>query len=65
MPVKGVTRISTESDALKIEVYNILGTKVLERQGEGDLDFSSMQSGYYIIKAYTEKGELVKRVQKY
>jgi hypothetical protein len=31
---------------------------------EGILDFSELPSGYYLVKAYTNKGEFVKRVYK-
>jgi hypothetical protein len=63
-PFTSKTRISSDMELYKIEVYSILGTKVLERGGEGELDFTNLPSGYYLIKAMSEKGELVKRVQK-
>ncbi|MFY7860751.1 MAG: T9SS type A sorting domain-containing protein [Chitinophagales bacterium] len=63
-PIKGITKVTSDLEVLRVEVYNILGSKVLDRNGEGDLDFSNLQPGYYIVKASTEKGELIKRVQK-
>jgi hypothetical protein len=63
-PVNKITRISSDLQIAKIEVYNLLGTKVLERENEGDVDFSDMPGGYYIIKAYTNRGVQLKRVQK-
>lgn len=63
-PIVKRTRIQSDIELNKIEVYNLLGNKVLERESQGELDFTDLPSGYYIIKAYSEKGELIKRVQK-
>lgn len=63
-PIVGKARISSDLELYKIEVYSILGSKVLERASEGELDFSNLPSGYYLIRASSDKGELVKRVQK-
>jgi hypothetical protein len=63
-PIVSKTRITSDLELYNIEVYSILGSKVLERSSEGELDFSNLPSGYYLIKAMSEKGELVKRVQK-
>lgn len=63
-PIVKVARVSSDLAVQKVEVYTLLGTKVLERENQGELDFSDLPGGYYIIKAYTSKGELIKRVQK-
>jgi hypothetical protein len=36
----------------------------MEKDGQGELDFTDLPSGYYLIKAYSDKGDIVKRVQK-
>ena len=64
LPITKITHIKSDLQISKLEIYNLLGTKVLEREYEGDVDFTDMASGYYIIKAYTSKGVLLKRVQK-
>jgi Secretion system C-terminal sorting domain len=64
LPISKITHIKSDLQISKLEVYNLLGTKVLERENEGDLDFTDMPTGYYIIKAYTSRGVLLKRVQK-
>lgn len=64
LPISKITHIRSDLQISKLEVYNLLGTKVLERENEGDIDFTDMPSGYYIIKAYTSRGVLLKRVQK-
>ncbi len=64
MPIKTTANITCDYSIRSIEVYNILGIQVVNNISEGIIDFSSLPSGYYIIKVYTNKGEFVKRVQK-
>lgn len=63
-PIVKIAKISSDLSISKVEVYNLLGTKVAERESQGDIDFSEMPDGYYIIKAYSSRGILIKRVQK-
>ena len=63
-PIVKKARVQCEIELRKVEVYNLLGNKVMERDGQGELDFSDLPSGYYFIKAYSDKGDIVKRVQK-
>jgi hypothetical protein len=63
-PIVKKAKINCEVELRKVEVYNLLGNKVIERDGQGELDFTDLPSGYYLIKAYSDKGEVVKRVQK-
>lgn len=64
LPIKDKARITSDLELYNIEVFSILGSKVLERTSEGELDFSNLPGGYYLIKASSEKGELIRRVQK-
>ena len=63
-PIIKKARVNSNLSIQKVEVFNLLGAKVLEREDQGELDFTDLPSGYYIIKAFSEEGELVKRVQK-
>jgi hypothetical protein len=63
-PIVKKVRVQCDIDLRKVEVYNLLGNKVMERDGQGELDFTDLPSGYYLIKAYSDKGDIVKRVQK-
>ena len=63
-PIVKKAKINCDVELRKVEVYNLLGNKVIERDGQGELDFTDLPSGYYLIKAYSDKGEVVKRVQK-
>jgi hypothetical protein len=63
-PIVKKAKINCDVELRKVEVYNLLGNKVIERDGQGELDFTDLPSGYYLVKAYSDKGEVVKRVQK-
>ena len=63
-PIVKKAKINCDVELRKVEVYNLLGNKVIERDGQGELDFTDLPSGYYLIKAYSDRGEVVKRVQK-
>lgn len=63
-PIVKRAKVTCDIELKKVEVYNLLGNKVMERDGQGDLDFTDLPSGYYLIKAYSDKGDVVKRVQK-
>ena len=63
-PIVKKAKINCDVELRKVEVYNLLGNKVIERDGQGELDFTDLPSGYYLIKAYSDKGEVVKRVKK-
>jgi serine protease AprX len=63
-PIVRKAKVSCDVELRRVEVYNLLGNKVMEKDGQGELDFTDLPSGYYLVKAYSEKGEIVKRVQK-
>lgn len=63
-PIVKKAKVQCDIELRKVEVYNLLGNMVMERDGQGELDFSDLPSGYYLIKAYSDKGDIVKRVQK-
>jgi len=63
-PIKTLTKVTCEYYIQKIEVFNLLGNLIMERDGEGELDFSNESLGYYLIKVYTPRGEFVRKVQK-
>jgi hypothetical protein len=63
-PIVRKAKVSCDLELRRVEVYNLLGNKVMEKDGQGELDFTDLPSGYYLIKAYSDKGDIVKRVQK-
>ena len=52
-PVKDVLHIHTDKSIQNIEVYNLLGQKMLETQNT-DIDVSSLTSGTYMLKVQTD-----------
>ncbi len=50
----------------KVEVYNIVGDKILTQYGENSdfVNTENMASGTYFVKVYTDKGSAVKKIIK-
>jgi len=65
-PVKNRLQISTQNDVIisKIEVYDVLGKRVLESEATTQLDISSLASGLLFVKFETDKGFAVKKIVK-
>lgn len=60
VPTKDLLYIKSESNLKSIEVYNLIGQKVLTRYADGkniQIDISQLKSGAYIIKLSTIKGD--------
>ncbi|MDG4951024.1 T9SS type A sorting domain-containing protein [Weeksellaceae bacterium KMM 9724] len=60
VPTKDLLHIKSESNLKSIEVYNLIGQKVLTRNAEGkniQIDISKLKSGAYIIKLINEYGD--------
>ena len=62
-PVSEFIYIKSNFPINNIEIYNILGSKVLETTSL-KIDASNFQSGMYLIKINSEKGQETKRVIK-
>ena len=59
VPTKDLLHIKSELNLKYIEVYNLIGQKVLTRNAEGkniQIDISKLKSGAYIIKLSTVNG---------
>ena len=60
-PVSRTLKIQLKGALEKIEVYSILGTKVLESKNSS-VNVSNLSSGMYVLKAYAQDGKVgVKR----
>ncbi|MDG4946043.1 T9SS type A sorting domain-containing protein [Weeksellaceae bacterium KMM 9713] len=60
VPTKDLLHIKSETNLKSIEVYNLIGQKVLTRNAEGkniQIDISKLKSGAYIIKLINEYGD--------
>lgn len=60
-PVSNTLNIQLEDTLEKVEVYSILGAKVMEHKNSS-IHVSKLASGMYLLKVYTEEGKVgVKR----
>tara|TARA_R110002033_G_scaffold1389_1_gene12260 strand:- start:8784 stop:11156 length:2373 start_codon:yes stop_codon:yes gene_type:complete len=60
-PVNNTLNIQLEDTLEKVEVYSILGAKVIEHKNSS-INVSKLASGLYLLKVYTEEGKVgVKR----
>tara|TARA_B110001454_G_scaffold128989_2_gene120242 strand:+ start:172 stop:1578 length:1407 start_codon:yes stop_codon:yes gene_type:complete len=55
-PVKDILSIKSPSILEKLEVFNVLGQKVLGRENTNILNVSKLNSGAYILKTMNENG---------
>ncbi|MEP5341403.1 MAG: T9SS type A sorting domain-containing protein [Algibacter sp.] len=61
-PVNKTLNIQLEETLEKVEVYSILGKKVLKSNTNTNVDVSKLSPGMYLLKVYTEDGKVgVKR----
>ena len=60
-PVRNILNIQLEEILEKVEVYSILGRKVLDGN-TSTINVSNLSSGMYLLKVYTQDGKVgVKR----
>lgn len=63
-PAKDVLNISSSNTIKDIEIYNIIGQKLIEKNIQSlnsSIDISKLDKGNYIIKLNTEKGRMNKK----
>jgi endoglucanase Acf2 len=65
-PTNGMLQISSELiDIDKVEVYSMLGQKLIEqKQHTESLDLQSLSSGIYLVKVYSGDQSMTKRIVK-
>ena len=61
-PASDVIIIKTDIELTKVELYDILGKRVLESGATNQLDISSFKSGVYLMKLHSIKGTLTKKL---
>ncbi|WP_298153921.1 T9SS type A sorting domain-containing protein [Flavobacterium sp.] len=56
-PVRDLLYFKTEYSVLKVQIFDIIGRIISSNSVSGNkIDLSSLQSGNYVLKVYTEKG---------
>lgn len=63
-PVKSNLFIKSNEDILKIEVYNLLGKKIIEKENSSFINLSNLASSMYVVRVYNSKGGITKRIIK-
>lgn len=63
-PTSSSVSISSSTKILSLELYNLLGKRILITKNSNKLDLSNLNSGVYLVKIQTEKGETTKKIIK-
>lgn len=63
-PTSDKLTIKTNYDIDKVELYNILGKKVMENANTQELNLNSLSNGVYMLQIYSGKTKLIKRIVK-
>jgi hypothetical protein len=60
-PAKDKLSIKIDSEINLIEIYTLLGKKVLQSKAQQEIDISQLSNAVYFIKVYTQKGAGIKK----
>ncbi|MGQ3088849.1 T9SS type A sorting domain-containing protein, partial [Flavobacterium sp.] len=61
-PATGMVYIESEQiDITKVEVYSVLGSKVLEGSGK-EINIESLTDGLYLVKLYSGTNSITKKL---
>lgn len=63
-PVKNNVHVSSTDEVEKIEVYNLLGKKLVEKRKSDFIDLSHLSTNVFIIKVYTKEKVYSKKLMK-
>lgn len=61
-PASDVINIKTDMELTKVEVYDILGKRVLESVATNQLNVASFKAGVYFLKLHSSKGIMTRKV---
>jgi hypothetical protein len=60
-PAKDKLSIKIDSEINLIEIYTLLGKKVLQSKAQQEIDISQLSNAVYFIKVYTQEGAGIKK----
>ncbi|MFY9241645.1 MAG: T9SS type A sorting domain-containing protein [Polaribacter sp.] len=63
-PVTNNLFIRSNQEIQKIEVYNLLGKKIIEKENSSSINLSNLASSMYLVRVYSQKGIVSKRIIK-
>ena len=61
-PASDVLNIKSSVQLKKVELYSILGEKILVTDETSQINVKSLSSGIYLLKVYSENGKSIRRV---
>jgi hypothetical protein len=64
-PVRNNLFIKSKDEILKIEIYNLLGKKIIEKENSDFVNVSHLKSNIYLVKISSKNGSITQRVIKY
>ena len=63
-PASEVIHISSTTELTKIELYDVLGKRVLTTNKPQEIKIDHLKSGIYLLKIYASKGQMTKKIIK-
>ena len=63
-PVRNNLYIKSKENILKIEVYNLLGKKIIEKENSSFINLSNLKASIYFVRVYTQTNRISKRIIK-
>lgn len=61
-PANDILQVNTEVTIDKIEIYSLLGKKVLTKENSKEINVSLLQKGIYLVKIFSEKASIMKKI---
>ncbi|WP_452223930.1 T9SS type A sorting domain-containing protein [Lacinutrix chionoecetis] len=64
-PTLNKVTVSSKHKINNLEVFNLLGQRILQNTSQNTIDLSHFKSGVYLVKIKTDKGEVTKKILKH
>jgi hypothetical protein len=61
-PASEVINISTRNSIRNVEIFDILGKTVIRSENSEQINVSNLQAGIYLVKVFTDKGQITKKI---
>jgi hypothetical protein len=61
-PASEILNISTKYNIQNVEIFDILGKTVIRSENSEQINVSNLQAGIYLVKVFTDKGKITKKI---
>lgn len=61
-PASDIIRIKTNETIEKVEVYSVIGKRILQQDNNKQINLASLQSGLYLLKIYADNKVVTKKI---